>query len=86
MQQLKNIEKIADDIRTITIQGATNIAKAAFEILAQESKNQTFESVEQFVVFLRQGIELLRSARPTEPMLFNGMDYVESELKTFQKN
>jgi putative translation initiation factor eIF-2B subunit 2 len=26
-------------------------------------------------------MELLISARPTEPMLFNGMDYIKSEIK-----
>jgi putative translation initiation factor eIF-2B subunit 2 len=31
--------------------------------------------------FIQQAMELLISARPTEPMLFNGMDYIKSEIK-----
>ena len=81
MEQLKNIQQVVDDIKSITIQWATNIAKAAFEILISESKNKSFESWSAFLDFIQQGMELLISARPTEPMLFNGMDYIKSEIK-----
>ncbi len=81
MEQLKNIQQVVDDIKSITIQWATNIAKAAFEILISESKNKSFESWSAFLDFIQQGMELLISARPTEPMLFNGMDYINSEIK-----
>ena len=81
MEQLKNIQQVVDDIKSIMIQWATNIAKAAFEILISESKNTNFESWSAFLDFIQQGIELLISARPTEPMLFNGMDYIKSEIK-----
>lgn len=81
MEQLKNIQQVVDDIKSITIQWATNIAKSAFEILISESKNKSFESWSAFLDFIQQGMELLISARPTEPMLFNGMDYIKSEIK-----
>ena len=81
MQDLSTIQKIVDDIKSITIQWATNIAKAAFEILISESKEKSFESWSAFLDFIQQGMELLISARPTEPMLFNGMDYIKSEIK-----
>ena len=81
MEQLKNIQQVVDDIKSITIQWATNIAKAAFEILISESKNKSFESWSAFLDFIQQGMELLISARPTEPMLFNGMDYIKSKIK-----
>ncbi|MFC2495521.1 MAG: translation initiation factor eIF-2B [Candidatus Absconditicoccaceae bacterium] len=80
MQDLSTIQKIVDDIKSITIQGATNIAKAAFEILISESKEKSFESGSAFLDFIQQGMELLISARPTEPMLFNGMDYIKAEI------
>ena len=81
MEQLKNIQQVVDDIKSITIQWATNIAKSAFEILISESKNKSFESWSAFLDFIQQAMELLISARPTEPMLFNGMDYIKSEIK-----
>ena len=80
MQDLSTIQKIVDDIKSITIQWATNIAKAAFEILISESKEKSFESWSAFLDFIQQGMELLVSARPTEPMLFNGMDYIKAEI------
>lgn len=81
MEQLKNIQQVVDDIKVIKIQGATNIAKAAFEIIISESKSKTFESKPAFLDFIYQGMELLIAARPTEPMLFNGMDYIKAEIK-----
>ena len=80
MQDLSTIQKIVDDIKSITIQWATNIAKASFEILISESKEKSFESWSAFLDFIQQGMELLVSARPTEPMLFNGMDYIKAEI------
>ena len=86
MQDLSTIQKIVDDIKSITIQWATNIAKAAFEILISESKEKSFESWSAFLDFIQQGMELLISARPTEPMLFNGMDYIKAEISTLAPN
>ncbi len=81
MENLANVQQIVQDIKDIKIQGATNIAKAAFEILISESKNQTFESHSAFLDFVKEAMELLIAARPTEPMLFNGMDYVKAEIE-----
>ncbi|MCX6822946.1 MAG: S-methyl-5-thioribose-1-phosphate isomerase [candidate division SR1 bacterium] len=69
----KNIKKVADDITSITIQGATNIAKAALEIMINEIKTKKFKTIAELESFVKQGAKLLMQARPTEPMLFNGM-------------
>ena len=86
MEKLAKIQQIVQDIKDIKIQGATNIAKAAFEILISESKNQTFESAWKFLTFIEEAMQLLISARPTEPMLFNGMDYIKNQIKTIKEN
>lgn len=85
MNRLQNVQQIVDDIKKIHIQGATNIAKAAFEILIRESSEQTFETQSAFLAFLEEAMELLISARPTEPMLFNGMDYIKNQIKTIKE-
>lgn len=85
-EKLKNIQQIVDDIKVIKIQWATNIAKAAFEILISESKNQTFDSSSVFLDFINKGMSLLISARPTEPMLFNGMDYIKAQIQTLDSS
>ena len=78
---LVNIQKVADDIKSIKIQWATPIAKAALEILIQELKTKKFKTLAELESFVKQGAKLLIQARPTEPMLFNGMKSALAELK-----
>lgn len=78
MQKLERVQQVVQDIKDIKIQWATNIAKSAFEILITESKHQTFDGSKEFLDFINQAMQLLIDARPTEPMLFNGMDYIKS--------
>lgn len=85
MNRLQNVQQIVDDIKKIHIQGATNIAKAAFEILIRESSEQTFKTQSAFLAFIEEAMELLISARRTEPMLFNGMDYIKNQIKTIKE-
>lgn len=85
-QKLVNIAQVVQDIKDIKIQGATNIAKSAFDVLITESKNQTFDSSEEFLTFIESAMQMLISARPTEPMLFNGMDYIKSQIATCKDN
>lgn len=85
-QKLVNIAQVVQDIKDIKIQGATNIAKSAFDILITESKNQSFDSSEEFLTFIESAMQMLISARPTEPMLFNGMDYIKSQIATCKDN
>lgn len=78
---LTSIKTVADDIKSIKIQWATNIAKAGIDILAKEIKKQKFSSVKEFETFLQQAIAILRQARATEPMLFNGIKYCLASYK-----
>jgi methylthioribose-1-phosphate isomerase len=43
--------------------------------LAKEIKKQKFTSLKEFDVFLKHAIVILKQARPTEPMLFNGLKF-----------
>ncbi|MFA6255650.1 MAG: S-methyl-5-thioribose-1-phosphate isomerase [Candidatus Absconditabacterales bacterium] len=79
---LTSIKTVADNIKTIKIQGATNIAKAGIDILAKEIKRQTFKSIKEFDTFLKQAMVILKQARATEPMLFNGLKYCLTSYKT----
>lgn len=84
MEKLTQVMQVVEDIKSIKIQWATNIARSAFEILIAESKNQTFSSTSEFLSFLEQAMELLINARPTEPMLFNGMDYIKAQIEAME--
>lgn len=77
---LTNIQRIAQDIKTITIQGATNIAKAACQVMEQELRSQSFATQEEAADFVLKASQMLIDARETEPLLRNGMKYVKSKL------
>ncbi len=94
MANLKNVEQVVQDIKDIKIQWATDIAKSAFEILFKELKTQEFKSFIEACEFTKTSMKMLEDARPTEPMLFNGMSYVyaktqpeieKADLKSFLK-
>ena len=81
MANLKNVEQVVQDIKDIKIQWATNIAKAAFEILFKELKNQKFNSFIEAYEFTKASMKMLEDARPTEPMLFNWMSYIYAKMQ-----
>lgn len=81
MADLKNIEKVVKDIKDIKIQWATNIAKAAFDIISQELKKQKFKYFSEAYEFTKTSMKMLEDARPTEPMLFNWMSYIYSKIQ-----
>ena len=81
MANLKNVTQVAQDIKDIKIQWATNIAKAAFETLSTELKKQKFNSSIEAHDFLKTSMNMLEDARPTEPMLFNWMSYIYSKIE-----
>jgi len=86
MMNVNNVRKVADDIKTITIQGATKIAKEGINILGKEIKRQKFKDLKEFDTFFKQAVVLLKTARETEPMLFNGIKDCLYEYKILLKN
>jgi len=72
---LEKIDQVVRDIKKIKIQGATNVAKEWFKILKEGIMAVKVDSKEMFFDFLKTSIYMLADARPTEPMLFNGMKY-----------
>lgn len=94
MADLKNVTQVVEDIKAIKIQWATNIAKSAFKIISEELKSQKFKTFTEAYEFTVSAMKMLEAARPTEPMLFNGMSYItaqielekeKSDLKSFLK-
>lgn len=81
MVNTKNVEQVVQDIKDIKIQWATNIAKAAFEIIFKELKSQEFKDFNEAYEFTRTSMKILEDARPTEPMLFNWMSYIHAKIE-----
>ena len=81
MANLRNVEKIAKDIKDITIQWATNIAREACKIMERELHNQNFSDSNEVKFFFDKATQMLINARETEPLLRNAMKYAKSKLK-----
>lgn len=60
---MDKFEKICKDIKSIKIQGATNVAKAGIEAYCLRPK--------------KSSIKRLSKLRPTEPMLFNALNIIQ---------
>jgi len=80
---LKNVERIAQDIKTITIQWATNIAREACKIMEQELRSWNFNNHDEVSEFFDAASQTLINARETEPLLRNAMRYAKSKLKSW---
>ncbi|MCF7835324.1 S-methyl-5-thioribose-1-phosphate isomerase [Candidatus Gracilibacteria bacterium] len=77
--KLNNVFEIAKDIKSISIQGATNIAREGIKILGIEISKQKFGSLKELEKFLFTASSMLSQARETEPMLFNGLTYCKQK-------
>jgi len=50
--------------------------------LGKEIQTQNFKNLKEFDTFLKQAIVIIKNARATEPMLFNGLKYCLASYKT----
>ena len=82
---LKKVKKIASQIKEIKIQGATNIARASFVVLKEDLYSLKFSKISEVKNYFKKASYLLKNARPTEPLLFNGIRYVESKINSLDK-
>lgn len=72
----KYIDTVYNDIKTIKIQGATNIAIAGIHAITFAVASSEIIDKDEFFDFLDFITNKIKSARPTEPMLFNGINYI----------
>jgi translation initiation factor 2B subunit (eIF-2B alpha/beta/delta family) len=78
---LKTVPDVAGRIERLEIQGATNIAIQAVKALCQELRD--YEGPRKGMVnLLTNAIKILVNSRSTEPMMRNGLRYIETELTT----
>lgn len=77
----KKIKRIFDDIQTIKIQGATNVALAVAKALADYAKRAEAKTRGEFVAAMAEAGRYLVSARATEPMADNVVEFILFALK-----
>ena len=77
----KQISKVYNDIKSIKIQGATNVALAVAEALKAFSAEGKWKNNEQFIADIISAGNYLANARATEPMAGNVVEYIQYNLK-----
>jgi ribose 1,5-bisphosphate isomerase len=76
-QLLKDAEKI----KSLEIQGATNVALSAISFLSEYVKRLKFKKIDDFINALNKAREILIESRPTEPAMQNGLNYIMNKLE-----
>lgn len=74
------IQQTLDDIISIKIQGATNVALSTFITIGEWAKETDITDYTEFKDKLGQYMTMLANARPNEPLAKNGVRYVENQL------
>lgn len=78
--EYKQLRQTMDDIKTLKIQGATNVAIFGVEAFAKHAESVPLKDEELFI-HLESLVEELSFVRVTEPALRNGLRYVMTGLR-----
>lgn len=70
----RDVKKTIGDIKSLKIQGARNVAKAAMKALSTAAKDSKAKSTAVFCKEISDTAEALSLSRPTEPMMRNILD------------
>jgi ribose 1,5-bisphosphate isomerase len=74
-------QKTLRDIKSIKIQGATNVALSAVKAFEWKAKRLRCKDREKFLSKLKRYQRMLISTRPTEPLMRNVLRYIMSNLE-----
>lgn len=74
------VAETAEKIRALEIQGATNVALEAVKALAAELRGLEWVERGEALECLEKSIGVLVASRPTEPLMRNGLRFVESRV------
>jgi len=82
VNEIKQLLKDAEKIKSLEIQGATNVALSAIDFLNNFAQRLVdFNTAEEFLNKLEEAKQILFNARPTEPALRNGLNFITNRLK-----
>lgn len=81
-QLIKNAEKI----KSLEIQGATNVAISAIDFLSDYAKRLKDEDIPSCIDSLYKARDILINTRPTEPAMKNGLKFIMNKLETEKIN
>jgi ribose 1,5-bisphosphate isomerase len=75
------IVETAGRIKRLEIQGATNVAINAVKALTTELLNLEQTDRDSVLTLLKEGKEVLEMSRSTEPMMRNGLKYLQAQVQ-----
>ena len=78
---MKELIKNAQKIKSLEIQGASNVAISAIEFLSDYAKRLKSDNIEECFKNLYKARDILIETRPTEPAMKNGLKFILSKLK-----
>ncbi len=79
---MEQLLKDAERIRSLEIQGATNVALCAIDFLNDYAQRiDDCDSCEALIPKLEKAMEILHDTRPTEPAMRNGLNFIIRKLK-----
>ena len=81
---MENVIKVADRIRRLEIQGASNVALAAVEALVEEMKSSKAPNRETAIAEIEEARRILFSSRETEPFMRNAIRFIEWGVRQAQ--
>ena len=76
--------KDAEKIKSLEIQGATNVAVNAINFMSTYAKRLKCEDVSRCLSHLYEARDILIATRPTEPAMQNGLKYILNKLEKNQ--
>ena len=81
MKEYTTIEEIYKDIKSVKIQGATNVAIAVISGIKLLLQQKEFSSYDEFIQEVFSIANNLATARPNEPLAKNGVKYLRHVLR-----
>ena len=78
---MENLLKNAERIRSLKIQGATNIAIHAIDFLSQYAQELECSDTNSYISRMLEAKKILEKTRVTEPAMRNGLNYIINKLE-----
>ncbi len=83
---MKKLLEDAEKIRSLEIQGATNVALNAIDFLNNYAKRLQFNTIESCIDSLHKAKDILIDTRPTEPAMKNGLNFIVHKIERQRHN
>ena len=76
--------KDAERIKSLEIQGATNVAMNAIDFLSGYAKRLKYSEIDSCLDDLYKAREILINTRPTEPAMRNALNYILANIESIE--